>query len=280
MDIFSNLQVVGECLLDKKRVLAFEKAVSEVVKLGDVVVDVGTGSGIIALLAARAGAQKVYAVEIAEDVAKFARRNIAASPYKEIVEVTNTDIRESKLPKGVDVVAAELLDTCLVAEQQAHAINYLRNVGVIDAHTKVVPTKLDCAVEAIEYDFNFYGFSMPFVIQARNYGANEHINKLLSNSVIYKTVDFSELVNTNVDIEVNVKILTPGLLNAIRLKSRVHLSNTVSIWGTTDMNMPVIIPIKPVEVKKGEVITLKLKYVMSEGFEKLSAEVQNGATRD
>lgn len=40
---------------------------------GKVVLDVGTGSGILAIFAAQAGARKVYAVE-ATDMAKVAKR--------------------------------------------------------------------------------------------------------------------------------------------------------------------------------------------------------------
>lgn len=45
---------------------------------GQVVLDVGTGSGVLALFAAKAGARKVYAVE-ATDMAKQARTVIKAN---------------------------------------------------------------------------------------------------------------------------------------------------------------------------------------------------------
>jgi predicted RNA methylase len=60
--VFSNLLLVDECLLDAKRVREFKSAINKSVRPGDIVVDAGTGSGIIALIAARAGAKKVYAL--------------------------------------------------------------------------------------------------------------------------------------------------------------------------------------------------------------------------
>ena len=50
-------------LTDRKRVEAFLRAVVAAVQPGDVVVDVGSGTGLLALFAARAGARRVYAIE-------------------------------------------------------------------------------------------------------------------------------------------------------------------------------------------------------------------------
>lgn len=60
---------------------------------GKVVLDVGTGSGILAIFAAQAGAKKVYAVE-ATDMAKVAKRlvdsNNVRCPRRDKWEPLNT----------------------------------------------------------------------------------------------------------------------------------------------------------------------------------------------
>lgn len=52
-----------DMLLDKHRVNAFQKAIDQAINTGDIMVDIGTGTGILAVFAARAGAKKVYAID-------------------------------------------------------------------------------------------------------------------------------------------------------------------------------------------------------------------------
>ncbi len=59
---------------------------------GKVVVDVGTGSGILAFFAAKAGARKVYAIE-ASGVASQARKLMEANGLADKVEVIKGKVR-------------------------------------------------------------------------------------------------------------------------------------------------------------------------------------------
>ena len=53
-----------EYLSDLNRLDAYRRAIEERVRPGFVVVDLGAGSGIMGLLACRAGARRVYAIDI------------------------------------------------------------------------------------------------------------------------------------------------------------------------------------------------------------------------
>ena len=74
-------------LNDDRRVEAYRRAINTAVRSGDVVLDVGTGSGLLAILAARAGAQRVYACERVERIAAKAREIIASNGLSDRIEV-------------------------------------------------------------------------------------------------------------------------------------------------------------------------------------------------
>jgi protein arginine N-methyltransferase 1 len=63
-----------------------------------VVLDVGTGSGILAIWSAQAGARKVYAVE-ATNVAEHARELVRANGVADIVEVIQGTMEDIVLPE-------------------------------------------------------------------------------------------------------------------------------------------------------------------------------------
>ena len=62
-------------LVDSNRLNAFEAAVASVIKPGDVVLDLASGTGIMGLLACRAGARRVYSIEMGGMISQnFARQ--------------------------------------------------------------------------------------------------------------------------------------------------------------------------------------------------------------
>lgn len=82
------------------------------------VMDLGTGSGILAILSAAAGAGTVYAVE-ASDSLRFAKKLISAHNYENRIMLINKkveDMKESELGK-VDTIISEPLGILLVNER-------------------------------------------------------------------------------------------------------------------------------------------------------------------
>ena len=72
MNCLAATRTLVKMLNDRARTDAFIRAIEATVRPGDVVVDLGTGTGVLALAAARAGARRVYAIE-ASGVGRAAR---------------------------------------------------------------------------------------------------------------------------------------------------------------------------------------------------------------
>ncbi len=100
---------------DSARTDAFHRAITSAVKPGDVVLDVGAGSGILSLFAARAGARRVYAVECTP-IARLAARLAQVNGLSDTVQIIEAPIESVTLPERVDVIVSEWLGTIGVDE--------------------------------------------------------------------------------------------------------------------------------------------------------------------
>lgn len=106
--MYAELEVHRTMICDRVRTDAFRRAIEAVVSPGDVVLDVGAGSGILSIFAAQAGATRVYAVE-ATTIAVLAEQLAAANGVSEIVRVIQGDVQDVELPERVDVIVSEWL---------------------------------------------------------------------------------------------------------------------------------------------------------------------------
>lgn len=95
-------------LADTQRTESFLKAIMATVKADDVVVDIGSGTGVLSMFAAMAGARTVYAIErepiigIAKEIAEV--NNLA--DRIEFIEASSGDV---ELPELADVVVSETI---------------------------------------------------------------------------------------------------------------------------------------------------------------------------
>jgi len=81
-DWSATLRTHRQCVGDTSRTDLYTEAIAEVIRPGDVVVDVGTGTGILGMMACRAGARTVYAIE-PDQIIESARQVCAANGLAE-----------------------------------------------------------------------------------------------------------------------------------------------------------------------------------------------------
>ncbi|KAL0915321.1 hypothetical protein M5K25_015731 [Dendrobium thyrsiflorum] len=112
-----------EMLSDRVRMDAYYNAIfnNKHHFAGKVVLDVGTGSGILAIWSAQAGARKVYAVE-ATKMAEHAKALAHANNVEDIVQVIEGSMEEVSLPEKVDVIISEWMGYFLLRESMFDSV--------------------------------------------------------------------------------------------------------------------------------------------------------------
>jgi len=101
------LRDYGDMIADSDRFKAYSNALSTVLRPNDVVVEIGCGPGLLALLAARTGARKVYAIE-SEEIVHHALDLARANGLADRVEFLHGDSRKIRLPERVNIIVSDL----------------------------------------------------------------------------------------------------------------------------------------------------------------------------
>jgi protein arginine N-methyltransferase 1 len=97
----------GAMIADTVRTKAFVRALRNAITPDSVVVDIGTGTGIFALLACRLGAKRVYAIE-PDDAIEVAKAMAAANGCSNRIEFTQDLSTTVSLPERADIIVSDI----------------------------------------------------------------------------------------------------------------------------------------------------------------------------
>lgn len=250
-----------EMVSDRKRVVPFKKAIQKLCK-GKRVLESGCGTGILSIIAARAGATRVYAIEIDSVVAKFARENVKKSGFQDIIKIISKDTKKVTLRdldgEKVDVVIAENLSTWQVTEEQIAIMNEV-NKKLVKPRGVRIPAVIFNTFELTHADFEFEG-----VIELRTHyfqftGIREP--KIHSKPVVVSEVKMNVQNATKIDKKVKVRVSKGGVLNSLRLTSPLEVGPGIRFAQSDSLMPPVIVPLKEdLKVKRGDVVEVRLHY--------------------
>ena len=120
---------------DEIRMTAYEKAIKETVRQGSVVVDIGTGTGILAQWALEAGARKVFGIDVNKKVLDLAEKRIGKAGLNDKFTIINKLSYEVELPEKADVVISEILGNLGDNEDMTPSLDdarkrFLKNDGI------------------------------------------------------------------------------------------------------------------------------------------------------
>ena len=145
---FDNPRPHIEMLDDVTRTSRFIEAVEATVRPGDVVVDVGTGTGILAMAAARAGAEHVYAIE-AGAIAEQAEQVVATNGFSDVITVLRGWSTSLTLPQRADVLVTETIGSDPLDERIVEIVTDARE-RLLSPDARIVPSRVSVLGTAVE----------------------------------------------------------------------------------------------------------------------------------
>jgi len=265
---WSMTEGVFNCLIDKKRTLAFKKAIYNTIKKGDVVVDMGTGSGILAMFAADAGAKKVYAVEIDENNIRTLKENFKINGFADKIAIIKGDICKVKLPEKVDVIIGEMIATGLIEELQVPAMNNILKFSKKGA--RVLLKKYEIFADLVYNSNSFYG--RRFNIFRYEYSDVKCTkSKVFTKKEKYLDVDFSKInKKINVNKKIRLKIIKRGVINGIRISGRSTFFDNSILHDSYSYSFPILLPIDNIKISKDDCFVLYISYKLCNGLKNLN----------
>lgn len=132
----------GQMLADTPRMEAYSAALRRAVRPGSLVLDLGCGPGVFALLACKLGARRVYAVE-PNDVIQLAREAAKANHVEDRIEFFQNLSTDITLPERADVIISDLRGVLPFYQQHIPSIvdarsRFLAPGGILIPHRDVL----------------------------------------------------------------------------------------------------------------------------------------------
>lgn len=155
-----SLDEFGEMVGDALRFRAYSEAIARAVTPGDSVVDIGSGPGVFALLACKAGARKVYAIDM-ESVVEFGRQFAAANGMSDRIEFLRGDSRQLLLPERVNVIVSDLRGALPLFSQSILALNDARKRFLAE-QGRMIPERDELFAALVEAPENYERIIAPW----------------------------------------------------------------------------------------------------------------------
>lgn len=208
---YSHSSIHETMLQDRVRTQAYQDAILNNRHMfeGKVVMDIGCGTGILSLFAAKAGAKKVIAID-ASDMYKEATQIVAQNGYADVITVVHGKVEDligknrEKLPlqdgEQVDVVISEWMGYALFFETMLPSVMLVRDTLMDKTHGTMWPNRSVLFLEGakdsrLDYWSNVYGFDMSVM--------KNRVNKELLNEASVEIVQDENIITNRDEIVVH-----------------------------------------------------------------------------
>jgi protein arginine N-methyltransferase 1 len=228
---FAHFSEQEKMLADRPRMDFYHAAIARHVHPGDRVIDLGTGTGILAAFAARQGAAKVYALDHS-DILKHARR-LAAHNRLEHVEFIAIHSRDFKKADRVDVILHEQMGDFLFDEAMVTNVTDLRD-RMLKPGGRIVPALFEFFCEPIKVrDDRHIPFIWELNVHGYDYSCMDRSRPQETQYYQHASCDLAVIEHFLGEPEPALK-LDLQTLHEADLPRQLHLSRTVVNAGRLD----------------------------------------------
>jgi protein arginine N-methyltransferase 1 len=199
-----SLYQFGRMMNDKVRMSAYQSAISRTVRSGDTVLDLGCGPGIMAMLACRAGAGRVYAIDT-NSVVDFGRQLGVANGLADKIQFLHGDSRRIELPERVDVIVSDVRGRLPLYGEALQTLNDAR-VRFLAEGGRMIPASDVLFAAVVEAGEQYLALTEPWSLNGLNlsatlslvlntiYGAQEP-QQVISTPQKWCVLDYSRVVD-------------------------------------------------------------------------------------
>ena len=255
--------------------------------------DLGCGSGVLSYFA-KDYFNRIIAIELNNSSYKLAKENLKDFDNISVFNEDALSFDFSDLDEKADLIICEMLDTALIDEEEVPVLNYAKKF--LKDGGAIIPQGVINSAEAIFMNNHFIQYEddefSPVYIA-------------LGHSVIYSEFNFLDDIDCNYSTEMELKVYSNQELdeidfidkisddrfekfnfkenfniaenklkiNGIKLTSFTKLNDNLICGPTPMLNPCILVPIEEIEVNCGDIIRLKLEYIMGGGVETIKTEI-------
>ena len=275
-----HLRMMNDKFRNAKYLEAIKLAIEDVDD-DSLILDIGTGSGLLSMMAAANGAGKVIACETSNIIADTAKKIIHKNGYKEKITVINKKSTELKigedLPRKADLIISEILSAEFVGEGVRTSV-FDANKRLLKKNGKMIPESGTIKISLLGNDkeifdtisvANVSGFDLSEFNSISQSKFTHFLKKkptLLSNDEDAFSINLYNEENIakeekNIELKVNKEGLCLGIIQwmKIQLYKDIEYENSPSGYLDSSSHWPTPIYLfdKPVSVKKGDVLKIR-----------------------
>ena len=269
-----SLLHAASLLSHKSRLEKFRTSIRHVVTEESIVIDIGTGAGVLAILAAKAGANRVIALDINENSIEYARAVAKQNGVDDRIEFVHSHFGDYYPSERADVVICEMLSSMMLVEQQIpaalHANNHMLKEGGF-----LLPHKVDIYMVPVECDtmHQRWTFSdISFIPLPQTLDRDQATD--LSKIALVKAFDFTaDDIDTEVDVALSFNIVDDGTVTGFAGMFEACLLPDIKLSmddGWRDLYLPLK---KSLNAKKGDALQVHLQFSPGE-FDTLSIDAE------